>query len=311
MIAFLAVLVALTASGAWLYTPDKPRAEIEQAYHATPGDYADAAGVRLHVRDTGPRNAPVIIMIHGFGSSLYTWDAWANMLSTTWRVVRFDLPGFGLTGPDPTNDYSDERSLAVLAALMDRLEIAHATLVGNSIGGKIAWKFAVENPARVDRLVLVSPDGFASPGFEYGKKPDVPAMLRALPYVLPRYLLRMSLLPAYGDAAALSDSVVDRYRDMMLVPGVRAAMVARMEQVTVEDPVPLLGRIEVPTLLVWGEKDGMIPFANAYDYLKAIPRSSLAALPGLGHVPQEEAPSASIAPVIRFLNRTAPHPASP
>ena len=101
-------------------------------------------------------------------------------LSDRFRVVRFDLPGFGLTGPDPTNDYSDARAVAVLAALMDTLSVQHASLIGNSMGGKLAWQFAAEHPDRVDKLVLISPDGFASPGFEYGKKAEVPTVAKAV-----------------------------------------------------------------------------------------------------------------------------------
>jgi pimeloyl-ACP methyl ester carboxylesterase len=301
MMVLVFVVLALTTASGWLYTPDKSRAQLESQYLDARDSYVDAAGVRLHVRDTGPKDAPALVLIHGFGSSLYTWDSWARLLSPDYRVIRFDLPGFGLTGPDPTGDYSDERGLAVLAALMDRLGVARATLIGNSIGGKIAWKFAVAYPGRVDRLVLISPDGFASPGFEYGRKASVPTMLRALPYVLPTAMLRMSLVPAYGDAKALTDAVVTRYRDMMLAPGVRAAMVARMEQVMMRDPVPLLRRIQTPTLLLWGDKDAMIPFGNSAAYLKALPHARLVALPGLGHVPQEEAPERSLAPLRAFI----------
>ncbi len=301
MILAALIVAALGGGGFWLYTPDKPRAELEAKYFAAPDEYVDVAGIRLHVRDTGPKSAPAVILLHGFGSSLYTWEAWATPLSADHRVIRFDLPGSGLTGPDFTSDYSDGRALAVLAALMDRLGVAHATLVGNSIGGKIAWKFAAAHPERVDHLVLISPDGFASPGFEYGKKASVPTMLKLLPYVLPKSMLRMSLAPAYGDPSVLTDAVVDRYRDMMLAPGVRAAMVARMEQVVMVDPLPLLRSIKAPTLLLWGQKDGMIPFANSADYLRTIPGSTLAAMPGLGHVPQEEAPEVSLAKLTAFL----------
>jgi len=299
------LVVALIGGGVWLYTPDKPRAALEAKYLGAPADYLQAAGIRLHVRDSGPRDAPAVILLHGFGSSLQTWQPWAESLSADHRVIRFDLPGFGLTGPDPTGDYSDQRSMQVLAALMDQLGVARASLIGNSLGGRIAWKFAAETPDRVDRLVLISPDGFASPGFEYGKRPDVPFMLRLLPYVLPRPLLRMSLVPAYGDPKRLTDGTVTRYRDLMLAPGVRGAMVARMGQVMLDDPVPLLRRIQAPTLLLWGEKDAMIPFTNAADYLRAIPHATLVALPGLGHVPFEEAPAVSVEPVRRFLASTA------
>jgi pimeloyl-ACP methyl ester carboxylesterase len=154
--------------------------------------------------------------------------------------------------------------------------------------------------------VLVSPDGFASPGFEYGKKAEVPALLQILPYTLPKAMVRMNLAPAFGDPAALDDALVTRYRDMMLAPGVRPAMLARMAQVMLQPPEPALRRIEAPTLLIWGERDKMIPFSNAADYMKDIPHCRLVPLAKLGHVPQEEAPALSVAPVLAFLE--AQHP---
>jgi len=301
MIVLALLLATLIGGGVWLYAPDKPRAALEARYLNAPTDYQLVAGIRLHVRDSGPRNAPVVILLHGFGASLQTWEPWAERLSTDHRVIRFDLPGFGLTGPDPTGDYSDGRSLHVLAALMDRLGVERASLIGNSLGGRIAWKFAAQNPDRVDKLVLISPDGFASPGFEYGKKPTLPLMMRLLPYTLPRALLRMSLAPAYGDPKALTDATVTRYRDLMLAPGVRRAILARTEQVMLEDPVPSLRRIQAPTLLLWGEKDAMIPVTNAADYVRAMPHATLVSFPGLGHVPFEEAPAVSLEPVRPFL----------
>jgi pimeloyl-ACP methyl ester carboxylesterase len=213
------------------------------------------------------------------------------------------LPGAGLSEPDPTGDYSDARSFQILTALMDQLGVARASLIGNSIGGRIAWGFAARNPERVTRLVLISPDGFASPGFDYGRKPHMPAIVKLMRYVLPKFLLRMNLVPAYGDRSALTDETLDRYYDLMRAQGVRNAMIQRMEQTVLEDPEPLLRGIEAPVLLVWGEKDAMIPATNAADYQKYLPNSSLALLPGLGHVPQEEAPLMSLVPVREFLAR--------
>ena len=300
-----AIAVLVLAAAAWLYTPDKNRAALEAQYGARPADFLTVAGLRLHLLDTGPRGAPTVILLHGFGASLQTWDAWAAILQAHMRVIRFDLPGFGLTGADPTGDYTDARTVAVLGAVMDRLGIGRASLIGNSLGGKIAWNFAAAHPDRVDRLVLISPDGFASPGFEYDTPAKVPAMLRLLPYVLPASMVRMTLAPAYADASRLTPDLVRRYRDMMLAPGVRSAMLARMAQVRLERPEPALRRITAPTLLLWGERDAMIPFSNADDYLRAIPHSRLAALPSLGHVPQEEAPAESLAPVLAFLEEPA------
>jgi pimeloyl-ACP methyl ester carboxylesterase len=297
-----AVAVSLLAAAMWLWTPDKPLRTLEAKYLRSPKDLIDVAGTRLHLRDDGPKTGPVVIMIHGFGSSLQTWEPWAKSLETTFRVVRFDLPGSGLSSPDPKGDYTDARTMSIMLAFMDRLGIAKASLIGNSIGGRIAWTFAAEHPDRVDKLVLISPDGFASPGFDYGHAPKVPATLGLMRYVLPKSLLRASLKPAYGDPSALTDQTVTRYHDLMLAPGGRQALLARMKETVLVDPRPLLQRIKAPVLLLWGERDGMIPFSNAEAYLQNLPNARLVALTDLGHVPQEEAPATSIKPVLAFLS---------
>ena len=298
----LIVVGALALGLFWLWTPDRPRAALEAAYLDSPGDLIDVDGVRLHVRDSGPREAPALIMLHGFGSSLHTWEPWAEALGDRYRVVRFDIPGTGLSGPDPAGDYSDARTLVVLQALMDTLSIERATLVGNSMGGRFAWRFAAAHPERVERLVLISPDGFASHGLEYGKRPDVPAMVKLMRYVLPRPMLRMNLVPAYADPSRLSEATVDRYYELLLAPGGRDATIARMGQVELVEPPPLLATITAPTLLLWGEKDAMIPVAHAADYEAVLPDSRLAVLPDLGHVPHEEAPIEALVPVAAFLD---------
>lgn len=292
------LLVAVLALALWLHAPDLPRAALEAAY---PGTYVTVDRVRLRLRDTGPRDGPAVILLHGFGASLETWEPWAAALSARHRVIRFDLPGFGLTGADPTGDYSDGRAMTILADLMDRLGVRRASVVGNSLGGRIAWNFAARHPERVSRLVLISPDGFASPGFAYDRPAETPLMMRALPYVAPRALLRANLAAAYANPAALSEATVTRYRDLMLAPGVRRAILARLGQVVLRDPAPTLARVEAPTLLLWGEKDAMIPIGNAADYLRDMPHAALVRLPGLGHVPFEEDPLGSLPPVERFL----------
>ena len=296
------VVCALVASLLWLWTPDKDRVALQRDYLASPDDLVSVGGTVLHVRDTGPRNAPAVILIHGFGASLHTWEPWALKLAARHRVIRFDLPGSGLSLPDPTGDYSDPRSLRLVLALMDELGVPHASFVGNSIGGRLAWRFAAAHPERVDKLVLVSPDGFASPGFEYGRKPKVPAVLGLMRYALPRALLRKNLEPAYAEPARLTEATLTRYHDLLLAPGVRGALIARMEQTVLVDPLPLLRRIRAPTLLLWGRQDRLIPFANAADYLRALPNARLVPLDDAGHVPQEEVPDVSLQPVQAFLD---------
>lgn len=301
MIALVLLAVGFAALAFWLWTPDRPRAALEQKYLAAPGDLREVAGLRLHVRDTGPRDAPALVLLHGFGSSLHTWEPWARALEADHRVVRLDLPGAGLTGPDPAGDYSEAHDVAVVLALMDALGLRRATLVGNSMGGRIAWRFASGHPERVEKLVLISPDGFASPGRDYGQTFTAPAMLTAMTYVLPKAFVRPQLASAYADPKRLTDETFERYYDLMLAPGNRKAMIGMMEQTVITDPVPALAKITAPTLILWGEKDALIPFPNAADYLKALPHARLVSFPTLGHVPFEEAPDEAIVPLRAFL----------
>jgi pimeloyl-ACP methyl ester carboxylesterase len=297
-------LLALLALALWRWTPDRDRAKLEATYLRAAGDLRQVGPWRLHLRDTGPRDAPAILFIHGFGSSLHTWEEWASALESRHRIVRFDLPGNGLSDPDPEGDYSDERSHKLIVALMDSLGVVQVGIAGHSIGGRLAWTFAARHPQRVDRLVLVAPDGFASPGFEYGRVAEVPASMALMRYVLPERLLKMSLAPAYADPAVLTPALTTRYHEMMLAPGARQAMLARMRQTVLTDPVPLLRGIQAPTLLIWGEQDAMIPFANAADYLGALPNARLSALPGVGHLPQEERAAQGLEALSGFLRAT-------
>ena len=287
---------------AWLlWTPDIDRATLERRYLASPADMIVVQGIHLHVRDTGPHDAPAVLMVHGMGGSLHSWEPWALGMAPELRVIRLDLPGSGLSGPDPTGDYSDQRSIDVILALMDHLQLEKASVIGHSIGGRMAWRLAATHPERVNKLVLVAPDGFASPGFSYGEAPDVPATMQLMRFTLPKWLLRMNLAPAYFDADALTDARATRYHDLMLAPGSRSAMIARMQQIVLVDPVPMLKRISAPTLLVWGKQDAMIPFSNAADYTQALAHSQLVALDGVGHLPQEEATERALPLVRDFL----------
>jgi pimeloyl-ACP methyl ester carboxylesterase len=297
----LTTLSVLTVLFFGLWTPDLPRADLEARYLQAPSDLRTVGPWRLHLRDSGPRQAPVVVLLHGFGASLQTWDAWARGLSETHRVIRLDFPGSGLSPPDPEHDYTDARSLQLLRSLLDELGVSRATLVGHSMGGRIAWTFAAQHPERTDKLVLIAPDGFASEGFEYGKPMDVPFSLSLMRQVLPKPLLRMSLKSAYAQPESLTDALTTRYHELLLAPGARQAMLDRLKQTALQEPGPLLRQIKAPTLLVWGESDAMIPASNARDYLQAIVGSRLFLYPGVGHLPHEEASEVSLKALVDFL----------
>ena len=304
--AFKMIAIVLTATlffaALYLWTPDKSKSELEKIYSSPKNAYINALGVNIHYQDTGPSKNPIpILFLHGFGASLQTWDTWSQSLSNEYRVISVDLPGFGLTGEDPSGIYTDERSVEVLEAFLKALQISKVVLVGNSMGGKFAWQFTARYPNQVAKLVLISPDGYASPGIEYGKKPEIPAITQLYRYFFSKTFLAMNLEPAYANPKTLNDDLVNRYYDLMLAPGVRGAILARMQQTVLKDPVPSLANIQVPTLLIWGEKDAFIPISNSNDYLKVMPNVKRVSLPNIGHLPQEEQPTIGLAALKEFL----------
>ena len=296
------LITGIVACGYWVWTPDKDTALLRDKYAQAPSAFIKIAGTMVHYRDSGSKTAPALVFLHGFGSSLHTWDEWSKTLEQNYRVIRLDLPGFGLSNENDDNDFSDTHDITVIMGLLEALGIHKASFIGNSLGGKLAWRIASAYPERVEKLVLMSPDGFASEGFDYDKQPEPSFMLSAMTVALPKPLLKMSLVPAYADPHSLTPAMIDRYHDLMCAPGIRKSIVARFNQTLLKDPVPLLQKIQADTLLMWGERDAMIPMANATDYTNAIPSSHLIVLPNVGHLPQEEQPQLGLVALQKFLH---------
>jgi pimeloyl-ACP methyl ester carboxylesterase len=287
-----------------LWAPDIELSELRARYGAASQHVVMVDGLNVHYKDTGPQDAPVVLLLHGFGSSLQTWDQWAAQLEKHYRVIRLDLPGFGLTGPSPLHDYSESGDLATLTHFVDKLGLASFSIVGHSMGGKMAWNLAAAEPDRVKALVLMAPDGFPE-AKDIGTKPyAVPAIMGLMKFCLPKYLVRKSIEPAFFDANALSDSLVDRYYDMLRAPGVREAILERSNQTIYTDPVPRLKKITAPTLLIWGDRDRMIPSSNAQSYANVLSSSKTVLLLNLGHLLQEEQPERALVHVTDFLSST-------
>ena len=158
----LLALVALTGVGVALsWAPDRPVETLTARWAPLPSQFVPLQGMQVHLRDEGPRDDPEpIVLIHGTSASLHTWDGWTDALKGQRRVIRMDLPGFGLTGPAPDGDYSMTRYADFIAALLDQLGVRRAVLAGNSLGGGVAWRTAVQHPERVSRLVLVDASGY-------------------------------------------------------------------------------------------------------------------------------------------------------
>jgi len=307
IIAGTAVLILLTLGGfvAATWAPDLPVAALAARWAEPPSQFVAIEGMSVHLRDEGPRDDPMpIVLIHGTSANLHTWDAWTRALIPTRRVVRMDLPGFGLTGPAPDGDYSPPRYARFIVDVLDHLAIKRAVLVGNSLGGGIAWMTAVTAPDRVGKLILIDAAGYpnASTSVPIGFRLARMKLLRPLfAHILPRGVVEASLRNVYADPSRVTPALVDQYVDMARRAGNREALTARMDKGNFADYAGKIPGITQPTLILWGAEDHLIAPANAARFHADIKGSTLTMLPHLGHVPMEEDPAASLAAASAFL----------
>lgn len=276
------------------WTPDRPLADLIARWAPPPSTFIEVAGMQLHLRDEGLREDPLpLVLLHGTSASLHTWDGWATALSPHKRVIRFDLPGFGLTGPAPDNRYGIADYVRVVMAVLDRLEIRRCMLAGNSLGGYVAWATALENPDRVERLVLIDAAGYA---FESESVPlafrlaRLPGLSWMVEHITPRRVVDGSVRNVYGDPERVTDELVDRYFELALRPGNRPALVQRFQQMEAGVLAARIPELRLPTLILWGGKDRLIPPEIARRFSRDIAGSQLVMFEELGHVPQEEDP---------------------
>ena len=286
--------------------PERPASEGRNAPSAQSAErYVEVDGARVRVREEGAEGAPVLLMMHGFTFSLETWDALVPLLTEDYRVVRYDLLGHGMTGPDPQARYAPEERAAFAGELMDALGIERAVLVGNSLGGLAAWRLAAMAPERVSALVLIDPGAYPMNGTTEVPAP-VPPMLAAYLRTVPEPAFEASIARIYADPSAVPEERLATLRAMMLRDGNGDAFVASLKEFTLPDPEPGLRTIAAPTLIVWGTKDQVIPPADGERLAEVMPNATLVRLDGVGHVAQEEAPEAVAAAIEGFLRDANP-----
>jgi pimeloyl-ACP methyl ester carboxylesterase len=288
------------------WAPDKPVSELTAKYAPAPSQFIDVDGMRVHIRDEGPRNDPEpIVLLHGTSASLHTWEGWASALKGERRVISFDLPGFGLTGPFPDNDYTMQHYVKFVLMMFYKLNLQSVVLVGNSFGGELAWETAAAEPNRVAKLVLIDAAGYpfkaeSSPiGFRIAK---TPVLNKIMEYTLPRFMVASSVRNVYGDASKVTPALVDRYYDLTLRAGNRRALAERFRQSNFGADAAEIKTLNMPTLILWGKKDFLIPLENADHFHADIVNSEEVILDGLGHVPHEEDPVATVAVFKHFLS---------
>jgi len=315
LLRLLGLLILVGAIGAAAFrAPDRSLESLVARWAPAPSDFielkVDGATQLVHLRDEGPRaDLHPIVLLHGTSASLHTWEGWVRALKSERRVITVDLPGFGLTGPNASGDYSDAQYLRFVGALLDHLQLDSVVLGGNSLGGEIAWEFALQAPLRVSALILVDAGGLAfTPqsvplGFTLARLPVLRELMREL---LPRQLIERSVRSVYGDPDKVSAPLVDRYFELTLREGNRAALLQRAKQMEPGQYADRLSTLKQPTLILWGGRDRLIPPDSAQIFRREIAGSRLVTFDELGHVPQEEDPARTVAAVQDFLKTLGP-----
>jgi pimeloyl-ACP methyl ester carboxylesterase len=284
---------------------DKSLAELTPAYAPAPSAFVEVDGMQVHYRDEGdPTDTLPLVLIHGTAASLHTFETWAAALRQNKRVVRMDLPAFGLTGPFPNRDYSMDHYLEFLEGFLNARGIRRCILGGNSLGGQIAWEFTHKKPEMVDKLLLIDAAGYPLQsvsvpiGFRIARTPYLNAVMT---FITPRSMVESSVENVYAEKTKVSDELVNRYFDLTLRAGNRQALVDRMNTVYDTTRVQRVKTIQQPTLVLWGAQDRLIPLRSAYRFHDDLPNDTLVILHNAGHVPMEECPNESLNAVLYFL----------
>lgn len=305
------LLLMLAALGVGLsYAPDRPVETLVARWAPYPSDFFELDGQLVHYRDEGPRSDPVpLVLVHGTSASLHTWEGWVDALQGSHRVITFDLPGFGLSGPSPKGDYRGDTYARFVLQLMDRLHVGHFSIGGNSLGGEVAWRTAYLARDRVEKLILVDAAGypFKSQSLPIGFRiARIPLLNATMDYLTPRSLVERSVQDVYGDPSKVTPALVDRYYELTLREGNRHALVQRFQQQVIGEDAERIATLKLPTLILWGGRDRLIPPDSAERFHHDIANSQVVIFDTLGHVPQEEDPAATVRPVAAFLGAGAP-----
>ncbi len=304
---YLALLILLLVGGAVLfnYHPDISVDRLKEKYTYPDSRFVPVQEMNVHYRVTG--QGPAVVLLHGTGASLHTWEVWTEELKNDFTIISLDLPAFGLTGPFPDRDYQIRHYTEFLDAFTTAIALDSFALGGNSLGGLIAWRFALDYPQKVRQLILLDAAGIpekesgdAPLAFRLAKQPTLAAIMQK---VTPKALFKKSLHEVYGDPDKVTPVLLQRYFELFRRPGNRQAYVDRINQNdTITNP-DRLQAVYQPTLILWGEKDAWISVANAYAFADRLPNDSLIIYPEVGHLPMEEIPVQTANDVREFLSQ--------
>lgn len=270
----------------------------------------------FQIAGPAPGTAPALLLVHGIGDTSRTWEKVLPLLAAKRTVIAPDLLGHGHSDK-PRADYSLGGFANGMRDLLCVLGIETATVVGHSLGGGVAQQLAYQHPQLCERLVLVATGGLGlevAPLLRLAALPGASAVIGAsvlppvrVPVVLAaRLAARAGLIDPYDveDAAHLWNGLRDRSTRSAFLRTLRGVIDVRGQTVTSADRLYLAAG--VPTLLVWGERDPILPVAHARACAELLPSAQLEVVPKAGHQPHRTEPARFVALVEAFLDATAP-----
>ena len=323
------LIVVVAATLVFLFKGDLPKDYVDGKYSNELSQFLLMPnGARVHYRDEGNKAGSVIVLVHGSNASLHTWQDWVAILGDQYRMISMDLPGHGLTGATPDADYSSQAHIETVKAVVSHLNVSSFVLGGNSMGGGVTWRYALQHPEQIKAMILVDSSGLPQfsrteggevgdagkdSGVERGdvEKKDGPIIFSLMrnawfrniaQYLDPYWLTRQGVLSAYNNSPVVTEELVDRYYELALREGSRVATLSRFasyDRTNNKTVDPSL--LALPTLLMWGREDALIPVSVAHQFSDVLANDTLVIYDGVGHAPMEEVPAQSAKDVVAFL----------
>lgn len=278
---------------------------LTQKYFDANSSWININGLDVHFKAEGA--GPPLLLLHGVLGSLFDWDAWTAQLKDHYRILRLDIPGFGLTGPANFRWNEDEltrffyRSLEVLG--LERCYVA-----GSSLGGYMAWKATVKRPDVITKLILVDAAGYPQKIPRALRFFITPVIDRFAAKMTPRWVFDQAVSSLFVDPSRITPEFRNRFYDMLLREGNRESareVLTYMNSRKDEYPEEI-ATIKIPTLIMWGSEDSWVPTRIATMFKKDIPGAEVIIYPNVGHLPMMEVPEISARDAHRFLSQSVP-----
>ncbi len=284
---------------------DIPLEKLKNKYTSPTSAFVDVYGMKVHYRDEGNKNDSIpLVLIHGTGASLHTWEKCVRSLKDSFRIITMDLPAYGLTGPNSDGIYTQEFYVKFIKEFLKTIKVDRCIIGGNSLGGAIAWNYTATYPSQVKKLILIDAAGYPMVS---ESKPiaftiaQIPILKHILNYITPKILAKKSVMNVYYDPSLVTDTLVDRYYELFLRAGNRQAFMDRMNFSQYPDYIQKIRSINVQTMIIWGENDKLIPLENARKFQHDLPNDTLVIIPKTGHVPMEESTDRTTTAIRHFL----------